>query len=342
MTNLVSFPSGDVTYYFNSPVSALENYYGSRDIILVTDSNIAAHYPQLLSNYKHLIIPAGEHSKTPATIQNLAERLITLQVSRKSMLVGIGGGVVTDITGFLASVYMRGIALGFIPTTLLGMVDASIGGKNGVNLGLHKNMLGTILQPEFILFDTAFLTTLPDEEWSNGFAEIVKYACLFDRALFEELEQHNVDFYKQNTAALAALVKTCADWKNKTVIADEHESGQRKLLNFGHTAAHAIENLYEISHGKAVAIGMMIAARLSEEINKTSPSITQRLAKMLHQYGLPTTYPIDVEKAMALLKMDKKRNNDSIDYILLEGLGNATITPLSFLTLEKAIASCAQ
>ncbi len=342
MANIVSFPSGDVNYYFDSSISVLESHYSSRDIVLLTDSNIALHYPQLLHNYKHIVIPAGEHSKTPATIQHIAEQLIALQATRKTLIVGIGGGVITDICGLAASVYMRGIAFGFVPTTLLGMVDAAVGGKNGVNVGLHKNMLGTIHQPEFILYDTRFLATLPTEEWSNGFAEIIKYACLFDVDLFEELEQHNVSYYKQNTTALATVITRCVDWKNKTVVADEHETGQRKLLNFGHTAAHAIENLYEISHGKAVAIGMMIAARLSEEINKTDPAIIPRLGQLIQQYGLPVTYPIDVEKAMTLLKMDKKRNNNSIDYILLESIGNAAITPLSFLTVEKAIAACVQ
>ncbi len=342
MANLVSFPSGQVDYLYGSPVGELWQLYDGKDIVLITDTNLFALYPGLFANRRHVVLPAGENSKSLETINWVVESLIQLEATRSTTLIGIGGGVVTDITGFAASVYMRGIPFGFVPTTLLGMVDAAIGGKNGVNVGLHKNMAGTFNQPAFILYDTGFLGTLPKQEWANGFAETIKYACIFDAALFSELQQHDIAYYRQNAPALNAIIEKCATWKNITVINDEHEKGLRKLLNFGHTAGHAIETLYAIPHGEAVAIGMAIAARLSEDVTSLSPSATLQITKLLEQYNLPTTYPIETTKAMELMKMDKKRTNSSIGYILLDAIGKASVHTLPFGQLEKAMRLCAQ
>ncbi len=235
--------------------------YHKESTIIITNEHLGHLYPELVKEHKTLLVPPTESSKDTSTIASLAKQLLQMEVTRQTTIIGVGGGVVTDITGFLASTYMRGVPFGFVPTTLLGMVDAAVGGKNGVNVGMNKNILGTIRQPGFVLYDTRFLNTLPDDEWSNGFAEVIKYACIFDAELFAELGEHNISFYKdQNDDALATLIERCVAWKNKTVAEDERETGTRKLLNFGHTAAHAIENLYELPHGKAVGIGIVIAA----------------------------------------------------------------------------------
>ena len=173
------------------------------------------------------------------------------------------------------------------------MTHAAIGGKNGVNMEFHKNILGTIQQPKFILYDGAFLKTLPDEEWSNGFAEIIKYACLFDDDLYRELHQHTIDFYKQNDQALEQLIAKCADWKNKTVLADEKEQNSRKLLNFGHTAGHAIETLYNLPHGHAVALGMIVACIVSEKVCGLDKKAKESLIELLLQYNLPIRLSIN-------------------------------------------------
>lgn len=339
MHTTVSFPSGTVNFY-TAPAHTIDAIYEGKDVILLTDEHVAAAQPALFQERKSIVIPAGEQHKNLQTVEYICTELLRLEATRSSVLIGVGGGVVTDIAGFVAATYMRGIAFGFIPTSVLAMVDAAIGGKNGVNIGLHKNITGTITQPHSLIFDIGLLSTLPTEEWSNGFAEVIKYACLFDRALFEELRERDIDFYMNDRAAMQQVIDTCVGWKNKVVVADEHEKGERKLLNFGHTAAHAIENLYHLPHGQAVAIGMMVAMRLSEEVMGMNQQRTEQLRQMLQRYNLPVAYDIDVAKAMDILKMDKKRAGDTIDYILLEDIGKAAIRPLPFDTIENALQQC--
>jgi 3-dehydroquinate synthase len=339
MHHTVAFPSGSVNYMFQTPFEDLWKTYDKQHSVIITSDHIARQYDHLFKGRKTLVLPPVEGSKDISTIAMLAKELLRLEVTRKTMLIGVGGGVVTDITGFLASIYMRGIPFGFVPTTLLGMVDAAVGGKNGVNMGLNKNILGTVRQPEFILYDTRFLDTLPNDEWSNGFAEIIKTAIIFDPALFSDLCLHDISYYRHDHHALAALVEKCVSWKNKTVLADERETGPRKLLNFGHTVAHAIENMYELSHGKAVAIGMVAACVISENVAGLHHDVTTKLKNLLHQYHLPVRLNIDSAKAMEILKMDKKRMDGMIDYIVLDRIGHASIHTLPFAIIEKALAT---
>ena len=342
MQQTISFPSGSVQYLFDGAFSDIWQFCDPDNAVLITDATIAALYPHLFADRKVIVLPSGEQSKNLHTIEYITQQLLGMEATRSSVLIGVGGGVVSDITGFAASVFMRGISCGFIPTTLLGMVDAAVGGKNGVNVGLNKNITGTIRQPQFIVYDADFLQTLPDMEWSNGFAEIIKYACLFDEDLFTELSAHDIDWYKNGKPALQKVIARCVALKNETVIADEHEKNVRKLLNFGHTAAHAIENVYSLPHGQAVAIGMVIAATLSEQETGLAPAATLMLKSVLQEYGLPVNYPIEVQKAMNLLRTDKKRTAGHIDFILLNHIGEAVIKPLPFHTIEQALTLCAQ
>ena len=342
MPEFILFPSGQVRYMHNSVAGDLWQVYDPQQVVIITDENIEALYPHILGNIRAIVLPVGESVKTMKNAELIIEKLLKMEATRSTVLVGMGGGVITDITGYVASIYMRGIRFGFVPTTLLGMVDAAIGGKNGVNIGLHKNIAGTVTQPDTLLFDTSFLGTLPDTEWSNGFAEIIKYACIFDAALFDELAQHDIAWYRHNEAELRQVIARCVGWKNKTVAEDERETGIRKLLNFGHTAAHAIENLYALPHGQAVAIGMVIASSLSEQLAYVAAGTTDRIKDILQQYALPVTYPFDVPKAIGLLKMDKKRKGETIDYILLNGIGSASIHPISFDMIAHTMTLCIQ
>lgn len=343
MEQVVTFPSGQVRYLFESAFSKIWEMFGPDEVIFITDSNVAEAHPALFEGKQTIVLPFGEYSKSLSKIEDIVMKLMDMEATRSSVLIGVGGGVVTDITGFVAAIYMRGVQFGFVPTTVLGMVDAAIGGKNGVNINtFYKNIAGTVTQPHFILYDTQLLQTLPLSEWSNGFAEIIKYACLFDAPLFEELSQRDLNYYRHNQQAMQQLITRCADWKNKVVVADEHEKGERKLLNFGHTAAHAIENFYELPHGQAVALGMIIAATLSESHVGLSLEVTKRLREILVQYGLPIKLAIDVKQTMETLKKDKKRKGDTVDYILLEAIGKGVIHPLTFDVVEKAISKCAQ
>lgn len=326
----LTFPTGTVKYLFESHFEEVKQFADPDNCILIIDSRVAELHQDLFTNYKKILIESDEQHKSLAQVEYICGELLALEAHRGNTLIGIGGGITTDITGFVASMYMRGISFGFVPTTLLGMTDAAIGGKNGVNFALQKNLLGTIQQPSFILYDPQLLATLPDEEWSNGFAEVIKYACLFDAPLFEELSQHDISWYQTNKEALQLLIERCADWKNKTVMDDEQEKDKRKLLNFGHTAGHAIETIYEYSHGNAVAVGMMIACKISEQECGLDKSVTAKLENILQQYALPVSVELDVEQVMQVLSMDKKRNNEGVDYILLKDIGKPVVQALPF------------
>jgi 3-dehydroquinate synthase len=332
----VSFPTGTVQYCFAGIKELLKKAPADSSII-ITDSNVATLYQHVVASYRTIIIPAGEEHKTQQTIQSITEQLLEFKAHKKTTIIGFGGGIVTDIAGYAASIYMRGVPFGFVPTTLLAMVDAAVGGKNGVNFGLHKNMLGTIRQPSFILYDTALLHTLPDMEWSNGFAEIIKYACIFDAPLFAELATHIINYYKDDSAALNELIQRCVNWKNKTITEDETENNVRKLLNFGHTAGHAIETLYNLPHGQAISLGMLVACSISEKECGLSSDIRKQLSMVLQQYKLPTSLKLHTEQLMDILVMDKKRNNNTIDYVVLSSIGSALIKPLHFETIRTAL-----
>ncbi|MFI5195972.1 MAG: 3-dehydroquinate synthase [Chitinophagales bacterium] len=343
MKQAITFPSGTVDYLFRISFEELWNTYDQlHGAVIITNEHIAKLYAHLFKGHKTIVLSAMESSKDLHTIGGMARQLLEMEATRKTMLIGVGGGVITDITGFLASVYMRGVPFGFVPTTLLGMVDAAVGGKNGVNVGMNKNILGTITQPKFILYDTRFLDTLPDDEWSNGFAEIIKCACVFDADLYNELSKNSISYYKdKNDEVLDALIARCVNLKNKTVIEDEKETGARKLLNFGHTTAHAIENLYEISHGMAVGIGILIASMISTQVTGLDKGVTEELKKLLTKYHLPVRINIDTKKVMEILRMDKKRTGDTIDYILLEKIGKGVVCPLPFAVIEQTLVSYA-
>lgn len=333
----VSFPGGTVRYMHNSPFSGIGDVVDPARCIVITDSNVAGIYGAVFQQFKAtIVIPQGEDNKNFATVLTIVQQLLQHQAHRGDYILGIGGGMVTDIAGFVASVYMRGISFGYVPTTLLGMVDAAIGGKNGINIGMQKNLLGTIRQPEFILFDHHFLDTLPAEEWSNGFAEIIKYACLFDEAMFRELQQHDLQYYRNDYAAISALIAKCVDWKNKIVLADEREQGMRKLLNFGHTAGHAFETVCHIPHGQAVALGMLVACRLSEEKGLTALAAPE-LAALLQRYNLPVHIKADTDALMNVLAMDKKRDSTGIDYIILEAPGKGAVRHVTLDDIRKVL-----
>jgi len=269
------------------------------------------------------------------TVDAIIEQLIEYNADRKTLLIGIGGGVITDLTGYVAAVYMRGIRFGFAPTSVLAMVDASIGGKNGIDVGVYKNLVGTIRQPEFLLYDYSFLKSLPKQEWSNGFAEIIKHGCIKDAAMFRELQKNKPAYYQKNKAALSKLIKRNAAIKSAVVQKDEFEKGDRRLLNFGHTLGHAIENMYELSHGQAISIGMTAACEISAQLSGFKDS--SKVIGLLEQYGLPTYAEFDKKQAIQNLKMDKKKDKAAMNYVLLEKIGKGIVKSIPIAQLEGLI-----
>ena len=304
--------------------------------MFITDDNVFKHHQKRFKGYNTFVLKAGEEFKTQQTVDSVIEQLIAFEADRKTILVGVGGGVVTDITGYVASVYMRGIQFGFVPTTLLSLVDASIGGKNGIDVGLYKNIVGVTRQPSFILHDLIFLNTLPESEWQNGFAEIIKHACIKDAAMFKQLQNHDLKYYRSKKKELCLLIQRNAKIKLSIVKKDEFEKADRKLLNFGHTLGHALENQYELSHGQAISIGMTYASEISNQLLGFKQ--TDLVVKVLEQYGLPTYASFNKNKVMTVLKMDKKRERKDINYILLEKIGKGIVLPIPLTDLENIIS----
>lgn len=329
----VSFPGKDVTYYFDASFDQLLKIVGKEKAVLITDEHVFAGHKKKFKGWNVIVLKPGEAFKVQQTVDMIIDQLIEMGADRKTVLVGVGGGVITDITGYVAGIFMRGIDVGFVPTSLLAMVDAAIGGKNGIDVGVYKNMVGLIRQPSFLLFDYSFLKTLPLTEWQNGFAEIIKHACIKDASMFKELQQHQLKDYQKNHQLLVKLVERNALLKTKVVLADEREQGERKLLNFGHTLGHAIENMYELCHGQAISVGMTYAAIISQQLKGFKD--TEALTALLTRYGLPTFATFDAKKAFDVLQKDKKKDNVSIHYILLEKTGKAVVQPLLFVQLKE-------
>ena len=336
MNQLIQFSNSNTQFYFDNNFKQLSKIIDIKKAIIITDEHVHKAHAHLFKNYKVITIPAGEKHKTQATADKIIKSLIAFEADRQSVLVGVGGGVVTDITGYVAAVYMRGIQFGFVPTSILAIVDASIGGKNGIDVGVYKNLVGTIRQPSFILHDLTMLKTLPQEHWINGFAEVIKHACIKDAKMFDELHTHSLSFYQKNKKALADLIYRNTMIKIKVVQKDEFEKGDRKLLNFGHTFGHAIETKYKLLHGHAISIGMVFAAHLS--IENTGFKKLQSVIDLFQKYQLPTSLQkIDSQKVFDILKMDKKRNNHFMNFILLEKIGKAVILPIALTELAKKI-----
>jgi 3-dehydroquinate synthase len=330
-----SFSNSSTDFYFDTSFDYLEKLTEKDNTVIITDENVFRRNQKKFKDWKTITTQPGEQHKYQQTADLIIEQLIAHGADRKSFIVGVGGGVVTDIAGYAAGIYMRGIMFGFVPTSILAMVDAAIGGKNGIDVGVYKNMVGLIRQPAFLLYDYSLLKSLPKEEWINGFAEIIKHACIKDAAMFKLLEQHELSDFQKDTKLLNKLIQRNATLKSKVVQEDEFEQGDRRLLNFGHTVGHAIENTHQLSHGHAVTIGMVIAAYLSE--NLLGFKAAKRVASLIVQYKLPAFYKFDTEKALRVMQADKKRVKDVINYVLLEKIGKGIIKPLTITEIKPVI-----
>ena len=307
-----------------------------RKTIVITDANVHRHYKELINRYDYCLIGMGETIKTLATADKLYGELLDRGADRTTFLVGIGGGIVTDITGFVASTYMRGLRFGFAATTLLAQVDASVGGKNGVNYEGYKNIVGTFNQPDFVLCDPSMLDTLPEREFRAGLAEIVKAGLIADRTLFELFERHSYEQFRTDRILLGEAVTRAVRVKADIVERDEKETGERRKLNLGHTFAHAIEKCgHNFLHGEAVAIGTAMIARLSVKSGTLSERDAERIPRVLERMGLPTESGIDLKKLIRAIKFDKKKEAASVGFVLLEGVGECEIRRMDFGEIDR-------
>jgi 3-dehydroquinate synthase len=316
----------------------LDSYCPRDETLLVTDRRVFGLHLPLFSGWRVLFIGRGEGAKTLAVVEGLLEEFLRRGADRRTTIAAVGGGVVCDVAGLAASLYMRGLRLGLVPTTLLAQVDAAVGGKNGVNFEGYKNLLGTFRQPDFVLTDPAFLTTLPRREIRNGLAEIVKAAVISDGGMVRFLEKNAARALALEPDVMAGLVERSLRTKIRVVESDEFEGGPRRLLNFGHTLGHALEKAGSYSHGQAVAVGMSAAARLSAGMGFIPRGEADRLLRLLRSLGLPTSAGKAGRKALAALAKDKKRSGTDIQFVFLQdALGRAAARPISLGDLKEAL-----
>lgn len=313
----------------------LGEFLPDRRVIVVTDSNVHRCYRKTIEQFDHILIGLGETNKNLLTLEKIYRELIGMDADRECFILGFGGGIVTDIAGFAASTYMRGVRFGFVASSLLAQVDASVGGKNGVNVDGFKNMAGTFNQPDFVLCDTGVLATLPDREFRAGMAEIVKTGIIADPELFETIEGHTLDELRSDRDLLQRVIAAAVRVKARIVEADEHESGERKKLNLGHTFAHAIEKCSrEHIHGEAVAIGTVFIADMAVRMGLLRSDEAERIRLVFERLELPVTSPVDTRRLLKALRSDKKRSNDTVSIILPERIGRCIIRPMTFAELE--------
>jgi len=318
---------------------SLENFDGyiaGKDIAIITNEVVAPLYLNEISdlfsnrNVIEYILPDGEQEKKLKTVHKIIDRLMEAGFGRDSTLIALGGGVVGDITGFTASIFMRGINFIQIPTTLLAQVDASVGGKTAVNHKAGKNLIGSFHQPKCVICDSRFLETLKATEISAGLAEIIKYGLIFDSEFFQWLQKNMQQILSNDRAAVDYVIQRSCAIKAEIVAQDEKEQSVRALLNFGHTFGHAIEKLTGYgnwTHGDAVAVGMVLAARLSENMSLITPEDVQNIEEILTAANLPISLPnIDPAELLAAMQSDKKVKDRNIQLVLLKNIGEAFLT----------------
>lgn len=300
--------------------AAVDRHHGERVAQVLAEGGFEASWSK---------VPAGESSKSVRQLERLWREAIRAGCDRRALVLAVGGGVVGDLAGFVAASLLRGVRFLQVPTTLLAMVDASVGGKTGINLPEGKNLVGAFHQPVAVLMDLDFLATLGARELRAGLAEVVKTALIRDAGLFRKLEEGAGRLPGGAPALLARSIERSARIKAQVVGADERESGLRMILNFGHTLAHAIEAAQGyggLLHGEAVSVGMVFAARLGEALGVTTPGIAGRITRLLARLGLPTTCPpLVIKKLLEAMGKDKKRGARGVQWVLLEGVGRARI-----------------
>lgn len=296
-----------------------------RRLVVIADETVAGHYPDVLPGALHLTFPAGEAHKTRETWGTLTDALLAAGVDRHAVIVGFGGGVTTDLAGFVAATYLRGIPWIAVPTTTLAMCDAAIGGKTGVDTSLGKNLVGAFHQPNAVIIDPLLLGTLPDNHYFGGLAEAVKHAAIMDRDQWDWLEAHATAIRERELQGLQELLMHSSALKATVVSGDEREQGRRAILNAGHTIAHALEQAshYAIPHGEAVSIGLVAEARIGESLGVTRPGTADQLAHLLTAFSLPILIPAGIDRSavVAATAQDKKREDGTVRMALLAEIG---------------------
>lgn len=298
-------------------------------VVVVSDTNIDRHYHTLVNRYEHVLIGLGEASKTLVTADAIYKKFISMGVDRSTFVLAIGGGIVTDVAGFVASTYMRGVEFGFVSTSLLGQVDASVGGKNGVNVDGYKNMVGTFTQPRFVICDVGMLRTLPEREVRTGMAEVIKAGIIADEELFSKLELTPLAELTKNPDLLSEVVYRAIKVKADIVERDEREHGDRRKLNLGHTLAHAIEkSSSKMNHGEAVAVGLSLISDAAARRGLLSAADKERICSLLQRTGFDLTPPVAMRVLLKAVSKDKKSEGDVLNVVFPTTIGACEVVPM--------------
>ena len=322
--------------FFGPAAEILPEVLPNRRVVVITDENVDRLYPDLVHRYEHIIIGIGEEIKNLHTVSRIYDELMAMGADRKTFLLGIGGGIVTDITGFVAATYMRGVEFGFVSTTLLGQVDASIGGKNGVNVADYKNMVGTITQPSFVISDVEMLRTLPERELRAGMAEVVKSAIVGDRELFDFIARNASEDIYRSTESMQYIVRRAMAVKMAIVEGDERENGKRIMLNLGHTIGHAIEkSTHELNHGEAVAVGMLLISRVACRLGFLNLADEVAIEELLLKLGFSFDLPVSMEEVLKATHKDKKKDEGVINVVLPVEIGECEVRTMTFKAIER-------
>ena len=322
----------------NNVASLCLDVFSPSKVHIVTDTNVAPLYLENIEKQfsipvTHSILPAGEEYKRLETINTIYTDLISADITRKDLIIALGGGVIGDMTGFAAATFLRGVSLCQIPTTLLAQVDSSVGGKTAVDMPQGKNLVGAFYQPRLVLIDPYVLKSLPEDIFIDGMAEVVKYGCIKNADILDMVSKPD---YKNN---ISDIIYECVKIKRDVVEVDEHDTGLRMILNFGHTIGHAIEKLGDytkFSHGNAVSMGMVAAMKLSDAIGNDN-SLTAYLSGILNNIGLPTSLPYEKEDIFNALLSDKKKMGDTMNFILVRTMGKAEIEKIEIDRLHNLI-----
>ncbi len=308
---------------------------------IISDSNVWPIYGSLAVKslvdagfeVLHFVFQAGEASKNANTYLNILNFLAENKITRSDLIIALGGGVVGDITGFASATFLRGVSYVQVPTTLLGMVDSSVGGKTAIDLPAGKNLVGAFYQPSLVLCDIDALSTLSDRDFQDGCAEVIKYAILYDNALFDHLSQNGLSFDRER------VISRCVELKRNVVMEDEFDTGCRQQLNLGHTIGHGVEaqSNYSISHGQAVAIGTAIVARAASSVGICSNSVSQKICAILCSFNLPIKTDYTAAQLYQSALSDKKRSGDTVNLIVPEKIGRCIIQPTPISQLQSFI-----
>lgn len=328
---IVTIGSG-VLHRVGETIRALTN---AKKVCIISDSHVFPLYGGIVSESLHgagldscsFLFPAGENSKNAQTYLELLNFLAQIGLTRSDCIVALGGGVVGDLAGFAAATYLRGIPYIQVPTTLLAMVDSSVGGKTGIDLPSGKNLAGVFYQPDAVICDMDTLDTLPAESFQDGCSEVIKYGMLYDPTLFSHLEKAGLSFDRES------VIARCVALKSQVVTQDELDTDRRQLLNLGHTIGHAIEacSHFAVSHGRAVSIGMAMVARAAK------CNDTDRLLSLLQKFGLPIRTDLSPDALLEVMLADKKRRGDTLNLILPKAIGNCAIMPTPTVNLKTFI-----